>query len=69
MDESGFDTTAGNTIFGIANPYLKSSEWGRQIDPTGLRISLTDLYDRHRKPLFIVENGLGAKDILEDNGE
>ena len=34
------------------------------IDPIGLRISLVDLYDRYRKPLFVVENGLGAKDEL-----
>ena len=43
-----------------------SSDWGWQIDPIGLRVSLVDLYDRYRKPLFIVENGLGAKDELID---
>ena len=26
------------------------------------------LYDRYRKPLFIVENGLGAKDTVEEDG-
>ena len=51
---------------GLKNPYLPSSEWGWQIDPIGLRISLVELYDRYRKPLFIVENGLGAKDELID---
>lgn len=35
---------------------------GWQIDPLGLRITLNTLYDRYQKPLFIVENGLGAKD-------
>ena len=64
-DPEGKETTAGNTIVGIKNPHLKSSDWGWQIDPVGLRVSLVDLYDRYRKPLFIVENGLGAKDILE----
>ena len=68
-DESGVEKTAGNTVMGIKNPYLKSSEWGWQIDPIGLRISMVDLYDRYRKPLFIVENGLGAKDILENDGK
>ena len=48
----------------IKNPYIPSSDWGWQIDPIGLRVSLVDLYDRYRKPLFIVENGLGAKDEL-----
>ncbi|MCL2558635.1 MAG: family 1 glycosylhydrolase, partial [Treponema sp.] len=58
-------------IFGemVLNPYLKSSEWGWQVDPTGLRIVLNSLYDRYQKPLFIVENGLGAKDVVEANGE
>ena len=45
---------------------MKASDWGWQIDPIGLRVSLVDLYDRYRKPLFIVENGLGAKDELID---
>ena len=60
--------TAANTVVAIKNPYLPSSDWGWQIDPIGLRISLVDLYDRYRKPLFIVENGLGAKDIVEADG-
>ena len=51
------------------NPYLTCSEWGWPIDPMGLRITLNDLYDRYQKPLFIVENGLGAKDAVEENGE
>lgn len=67
-DTSNLDVTAGNTINAIKNPYLKASDWGWQIDPTGLRISMVDLYDRYRKPLFIVENGLGAKDILKEDG-
>jgi 6-phospho-beta-glucosidase len=49
-------------IVGKSNPYLEKSEWGWQIDPLGLRISLNDLYDRYQIPLFIVENGLGAID-------
>lgn len=67
-DENGLEMTSGNTVMALKNPYLKSSEWGWQIDPVGLRISLVDLYDRYRKPLFIVENGLGAKDVLEADG-
>ncbi len=49
---------------GCANPYLKTTQWGWTIDPKGLRILLNTLYDRYQKPLFIVENGLGAKDEL-----
>lgn len=50
------------------NPYLKASEWGWQIDPQGLRYTLNKMYDRYQKPLFIAENGLGAKDVLIDAG-
>ncbi|WP_269936681.1 glycoside hydrolase family 1 protein [Arthrobacter sp. HY1533] len=49
-------------IAGKANPYLQQSDWGWQIDPLGLRISLNDFYDRYQIPLFVVENGLGAVD-------
>ena len=54
----------GNMSSSAANPYLKSSEWGWQMDPTGLRIFMNELYTRYRKPLLIAENGLGAKDVL-----
>lgn len=52
-----------------SNPYLKTTEWGWQIDPKGLRIVLNFLYDRYQKPLFIVENGLGAVDKLNEKGD
>ena len=52
----------------VENPYLESSEWGWQIDPKGLRTALNQLYDRYQKPLFIAENGLGAIDIVEEDG-
>ena len=68
-DETGLDVTPGNTILAVKNPHLETSEWGWQIDPIGLRISLVDLYDRYRKPLFVVENGLGAKDVLSGDGK
>lgn len=68
MDTTGLDMAPGNTVNGVKNPHLTSSEWGWQTDPTGLRISLVELYDRYRKPLFIVENGLGAKDVIGEDG-
>jgi len=60
----------GNLLGGVPNPYLKASEWGWQIDPKGLRYILNTLYDRYEKPLFIVENGLGAVDqlVVDENG-
>lgn len=60
------DKTEGNLFPTLINPNLTVSEWGWQIDPLGLRITLNTLYDRYRKPLFIVENGLGAKDVVEN---
>lgn len=60
----------GNAVFrSVVNPYLKSSEWGWQIDPLGLRITANTLYDRYNKPLFVVENGLGAVDVVGDDGK
>ena len=56
----------GNILGGVENPYLEKSEWGWAIDPIGLRLVLNDFYDRYQLPLFIVENGLGAKDVLVD---
>lgn len=56
---------SGNLVGSINNPYLEATEWGWMIDPMGLRTSLNKLYDRYSLPIFIVENGMGAKDILE----
>ncbi|WGE71853.1 glycoside hydrolase family 1 protein [Actinobacillus equuli subsp. haemolyticus] len=62
------EKVGGNLIEGVKNPYLNASDWGWQIDPEGLRITLNDMYDRYQKPLFIVENGLGAYDQVEADG-
>lgn len=62
------EKTAGNIFASVKNPYLNASEWGWQIDPLGLRITLNTLYDRYQKPLFIVENGLGANDTPDQEG-
>lgn len=58
----------GNAFATLPNPYLKESQWGWIVDPQGLHITMNDLYDRYQKPLFVVENGLGAKDILKSDG-
>ncbi|WP_175073887.1 glycoside hydrolase family 1 protein [Terribacillus sp. AE2B 122] len=66
--KDGLERAAGNTVTGVKNPYLPATDWGWQIDPVGLKISLLELYDRYRKPLIIVENGMGAKDVVESDG-
>ena len=53
----------------VPNPHVKASDWGWQIDPVGLRYALNVLYERYQKPLFIVENGFGAIDKMEENKE
>jgi 6-phospho-beta-glucosidase len=63
------DLTSGNMLPSIKNPYLRTSEWGWQMDPIGLRIEMNNLYDRYQVPLFIVENGLGAYDTVNGNGQ
>lgn len=62
------EETAGNLAGGVKNPYLEASDWGWEIDPIGLRVTLNNLWDRYNKPLFIVENGLGAYDKVEEDG-
>ena len=66
---SGGEQAEGNLFQSARNPYLTFSEWGWPIDPLGLRITLNQVYDRYQKPLFIVENGLGAMDTPDENGE
>lgn len=58
---------SGGNAHSVPNPYVKASEWGWNIDPVGLRYSLSVLYERYEIPLFIVENGFGAIDKLEED--
>lgn len=53
----------------VTNKFVPQSDWGWQVDPQGLRYSLNWLNDRYHVPLFIVENGIGAIDQLEENHE
>lgn len=57
----GFATAADN-------PYLRQSEWGWQIDPVGLRYTLSILSERYELPLMIVENGIGLNDTRNKDG-
>lgn len=67
-DEGERERVSGNLSSGVKNPYLEVNEWNWQIDPEGLRYSLVSLYDKYRVPLFIVENGIGFYETME-NGE
>lgn len=59
----------GKLIVERKNPYVSNSDWGWPIDPIGLRVALNEMYDRYQIPLFIVENGLGAVDTINETGE
>lgn len=62
------EASGGNVFASAKNPYLECSQWGWPIDPMGFRITLNALYDRYQKPLFVVENGLGAVDVPNEDG-
>ena len=68
IDADKREKVGGNIATGVKNPYLATSDWGWQTDADGLCYALIDLWDRYEKPLFIVENGLGAFDKVEDDG-
>lgn len=70
-DENKEDEAAnvhGKIPYQVDNPYLKASDWGWTIDPVGLRYTLNRFWDRYQIPLFIVENGFGAIDSVEEDG-
>lgn len=64
-------TTDTSGLSGKENPYLKACSpkpWSWPIDPMGIRYVLNMVYDRYRIPLFIVENGIGLDENLDENG-
>ncbi len=64
-------TQAGDPWFNVGgnpNPYLENTPWGWPIDALGLRYCMNEIYDRIQKPIFIVENGMGAIDEADANG-
>ncbi len=67
-DNPEVEFSEGNAFKGVKNPYLETTEWGWVVDPLGFRITMNEMYDRYQKPLFVVENGLGAKDVIEADG-
>ncbi|MFL8968852.1 6-phospho-beta-glucosidase [Helcococcus kunzii] len=62
------EQTDANLVKSARNPYLEYTEWDWAVDPLGFRITLNEIYDRYQKPLFVVENGLGAVDKPDENG-
>lgn len=50
----------------VENEQIPQTDWGWNICPEGLSISLMDLYNRYQLPMLITENGLGAYDEVVD---
>ncbi|KPG69556.1 6-phospho-beta-glucosidase [Enterococcus sp. RIT-PI-f] len=67
LDEKGDLITDYPKTKWLRNPHVEASDWGWQIDPVGLRYILNILDQRYHLPLFIVENGFGAYDSVENN--
>lgn len=59
-----YELAAGNMHRGLRNPFLEYSDYSYPIDPKGIRYVLNHFYGLYKKPLFVAENGLGAKDAL-----
>lgn len=66
--EDGKREEPGELLKKLTNPYIPTNDWGWGIDPEGLRTTLNRMYDKYQMPIFIVENGLGAADMLESDG-
>lgn len=66
---SGYTDDADDELKFTQNPYIKESDWGWPIDPVGLRYILNILDQRYNLPLFVVENGFGAYDQIEEDGK
>jgi len=49
--------------------YTSANAWGWAIDPIGYRKALATLYERYNLPLYVVENGIGLADKLDENNE
>ena len=56
----------GNLFSSAKNPYIEYTDWGWGIDPLGFRTTINEIYDRYQKPMFVVENGMGAIDEFVD---
>ena len=68
VDDEGLEKVGGNLTIGVRNPYLQTNAWGWAIDPYCLRLACNTLYQRYQKPLWIVENGIGWRDVREEDG-
>lgn len=51
----------------VKNEYLEQTQWGWSIDPVGLRVTVKEIYERYRLPVFTIECGIGTEEALDEN--
>lgn len=50
------------------NEYLQQTEWSWTIDPVGIRLTVKEIYERYRLPVFTIECGIGVDETLNEHG-
>ena len=62
------DPVSSVNEYSVDNPYLEASDWGWAIDPRGLRFVLKTFDERYGLPQFVVENGIGLEERVDEDG-
>ncbi len=68
-DQQSEDIVEKGFYKGFTNPYLSKNEFNWTLDPLGMKTTLQTVYDRYHLPIIITENGLGAQDVLTEDGK
>ena len=53
----------------VYNDYVQYTDWDWEIDPVAMRYVLRDIWNLYHLPMIITENGYGAHEDVDENGE
>lgn len=53
----------------VYNPHVEYTDWDWEIDPVSMRYVLRYMWDHYHLPMMITENGYGAHEHKDENGE
>ncbi|MDD6710767.1 MAG: glycoside hydrolase family 1 protein [Sharpea porci] len=53
----------------VYNDYVQYTDWDWEIDPVAMRYVLRNMWDLYQLPMIITENGYGAHEDLDENGQ
>lgn len=53
----------------VYNDYVQYTDWDWEIDPVAMRYVLRDMWNLYHLPMIITENGYGAHEDVDENGE